>query len=640
MKRSAEYWLKLLLRVCGILNVLAVVGVLMPQPWLAWCVGKVDPAVPVGLLVSHLARLVSGHYVFMGVMLLIFATDVRRYRTPITVAMGWIVFFGLATLIPGAKYIPAVSHHWYFWFLVGDGILGLMTVLAVLLLQSRIPFEKSETTRPGFDQTSRYPIPLRFLVMSLLALCGWLTIVVAVTVYLAREEFPTWFCPVFLAGTTLLLAVIGLYTTALWRARCVENPGPRSRAWLWLFLIASVLCTSSLHGFYPFRLDVAEVWSRFSPDLKFIKYNYALTAASLLAVIGLTIAFFRGHRRPASIGLLVLAGIMLIPNDDCGNPLNAPWIAWVGASPLMFMCNSVVLAIGYCALRGLWPRKSMVVMAGINIGVLLLGMAHSAEKVWRSSEAYQASLQRKFERERQRPPATVSRLPLEGHASFYLCSDASLGFKEGLPVIICIGHAFQQPETLCQFIGQFREPVLLIWSDLLADLSADTRLDDGAVWERKRQEFASVLVRYRELLHFDERRVYLTGFSFAGAYAWMLAYDRPGLYAGVVAMSATSSPEPIQQRLDSGRSMVTVVVRGEKDPWFQKHSDQEKQTGQAIEARNPHSKFVLKSGEVHRETAKHWVESLRYILQFRNEASHGAGAPHVPSEIPRSGLGP
>jgi hypothetical protein len=97
----------------------------------------------------------------------------------------------------------------------------------------------------------------------------------------------------------------------------------------------------------------------------------------------------------------------------------------------------------------------------------------------------------------------------------------------------------------------------------------------------------------------------------------MLAYDRSELFAGVVAMSAPSYPPPIQQRLDSGGSVVTVVVWGEKDSWFQKHQDQEKQTGQDIEARNPHAKFILKPGEDHREAVKDWVENLRYVLQFK-----------------------
>jgi len=97
----------------------------------------------------------------------------------------------------------------------------------------------------------------------------------------------------------------------------------------------------------------------------------------------------------------------------------------------------------------------------------------------------------------------------------------------------------------------------------------------------------------------------------------MLAYDRLDLYAGVVAMSAISYPEQIQKALKSSESVVTVVVRGEKDAWLMKHLAQEEETGRIIESRNPHSKFVLMRGEDHGSVAAYWVEHLNYILQFK-----------------------
>jgi len=223
---------------------------------------------------------------------------------------------------------------------------------------------------------------------------------------------------------------------------------------------------------------------------------------------------------------------------------------------------------------------------------------------------------------RRAAPTLFSRTPpgltrIQRTASYYGYSPRDSDPREGLPVIICIGNTLEAAEVLTQFVGQFDEPVLLIWSELLAKLSEDSALEDATVWEEKRQEFARAFSQYREAFRFDERRAYLTGFGFAGAYAWMLAYDRSELFAGVVAMSAPSYPPPIQQRLDSGGSVVTVVVWGEKDSWFQKHQDQEKQTGQDIEARNPHAKFILKPGEDHREAVKDWVENLRYVLQFK-----------------------
>ena len=209
---------------------------------------------------------------------------------------------------------------------------------------------------------------------------------------------------------------------------------------------------------------------------------------------------------------------------------------------------------------------------------------------------------------------------ISGTASYYMCSDRKAIPREGLPVIICIGSTFETPAALTRFAGEFDEPVLLVWSSLLSDLSGETPLEDETVWDTKRQKFPRLLARYRKALHFDDRRVYLTGSGFAGAYAWMLAYDRPDCYAGVVAMSAPWYPPPIQQRLGRGKSVITVVAYGETDRWLTNRLAQAKEVRQAIESRNPHSRFILKPGADRSAVARDWVENLKYILQFKKEA--------------------
>ena len=157
--------------------------------------------------------------------------------------------------------------------------------------------------------------------------------------------------------------------------------------------------------------------------------------------------------------------------------------------------------------------------------------------------------------------------------------------------------------------------MLLIWCDLFFGLDDDTTLEDRTLWQKKRREFAELYRCYEERFGVDSSRVYLTGFSFAGAYSWMLAYDRPDQFAGVVAMSAVSYPEQIQKALKSGESVVTVVVIGEADAWFEKRRVQEKETGRIVESKNPHSRFVVKSGEDHGSVEKYWVEYLKYVLK-------------------------
>jgi hypothetical protein len=191
-----------------------------------------------------------------------------------------------------------------------------------------------------------------------------------------------------------------------------------------------------------------------------------------------------------------------------------------------------------------------------------------------------------------------------------------------LPVIICIGNDYLQPDRIAPLARQLEEPVILIWCGLLMNLADDTQVDDPVLWEKKRSEFRNVLKRYQEIPGFDEHRVYLTGFSFTGAYAWMLAYDDPHRYAGVVAMSAPCYPKQIQERLEAAKTVPTVVVRGETDRFLVMRRADEERTGSTIESLSPASRFIIKPGEGHSEMTNYWAENLRYILQFeRGESS-------------------
>lgn len=215
------------------------------------------------------------------------------------------------------------------------------------------------------------------------------------------------------------------------------------------------------------------------------------------------------------------------------------------------------------------------------------------------------------------PRMAVGRILTDGITSYYVYSGPDAGRKEKLPAIIFVGHLLSSPfEDLVTFKDRFNEPVILIWSGLLCDLPEDCIVDDEAVWTSKRELFPRLLDDYKAKLRVDESRVYLTGYSFAGVYAWMLAYDRPELYAGVVPMSATSYPRQLQENLEAGKKVVTVWVRGEKDDTPPRDLAAETRTGRRIEADNPDSRFVLKTGEGHRDMHQYWRENLQYVLQF------------------------
>jgi hypothetical protein len=212
----------------------------------------------------------------------------------------------------------------------------------------------------------------------------------------------------------------------------------------------------------------------------------------------------------------------------------------------------------------------------------------------------------------------VGRICTDGITSYYVYSGPDAGQEGKLPTIIFIGHPHDSPfRDLSIFKNWFDEPVVLIWSGVVSDIGEGCLVDDEAVWGRKRQQFPRLLADYQRRLPVDESRIYLTGFSFAGVYAWMLAYDHRELYAAVVPMSATSYPRQIQEQLEAARTLVTVVVRGEKDDTLAHHLAEETRTGRVIESYHPSSRFVLKPGEGHQGVGKYWRENLEYVLQFR-----------------------
>ncbi len=185
---------------------------------------------------------------------------------------------------------------------------------------------------------------------------------------------PAWLAYVILGGLGLFVAVTLLYVYELGYFAGAAMPRWNGHATIaWVLIVSSVVCTAALHQFWPFRPGIAEYWQRAEPILR---YNFALTAGSLVLVVVLALLYYWRQRQAAVLGLVGLALWMLVPNDACGNPFNTPWVNWLGASPLMFMPNSVVLLVGCCCLHGVRPRTSLGVMMLINGFVLLLGIAH------------------------------------------------------------------------------------------------------------------------------------------------------------------------------------------------------------------------------------------------------------------------
>jgi hypothetical protein len=226
-------------------------------------------------------------------------------------------------------------------------------------------------------------LPLRGSVLLFLSLNLLISTIMGLNFLSASENFPSWFGPTFLVAVGLLICIICFY---IWQLpptlELVKPPTGYEACLIWILLLLSVICTSALHKFFPFRPAVIMYWPEIPPRLNILKYNFILTAGSLLVLLVLAVFYSLGRRSQAVTGLVILVAIMLVPNDNCGNYFNLPWIKWIGASPLMFMPNSVVVLIGYCGLHGIWPRVGIFLMAAINACVFLLGLGHLTRIVW------------------------------------------------------------------------------------------------------------------------------------------------------------------------------------------------------------------------------------------------------------------
>jgi hypothetical protein len=132
---TAEFGLKWLLRFIAFTTVFALVAAVMPQPWLIYLIHKFDPAVPVGLFVTYVFRMLMGVFAFTGLFCFICSMDVRRYR-PLIWILGVACLIGaLAGLIALFLAVPPDQRIGFFWVAFVDLAEGLaQSVLLVVLL--------------------------------------------------------------------------------------------------------------------------------------------------------------------------------------------------------------------------------------------------------------------------------------------------------------------------------------------------------------------------------------------------------------------------------------------------------------------------------------------------------------------------
>ena len=140
---SAERWLKLLLRLTGAMMCVAVVAMVMPTSWMAWCHEWLGlGAFPEQPVAEYLARATSAVCALVGALLILAASDVRRYRPAITIiAVGILV---IAVAVDGRA---ALADRTLGLYTATDGVIACILSVAILALQAKV------------DRTSTEPAP-------------------------------------------------------------------------------------------------------------------------------------------------------------------------------------------------------------------------------------------------------------------------------------------------------------------------------------------------------------------------------------------------------------------------------------------------------------------------------------------------
>ena len=199
-----------------------------------------------------------------------------------------------------------------------------------------------------------------------------------------RHRFPSFFVPAFVVLTAALVAWAGYVTFQVRGLRDEAGTDWLEGPAVWILLAASFVCTTGVHGFYPFRpaplggylflLDFSEypVWT----------VNTVLALGGFIATIVLRRAYRSGHRGTALLGLAVIGCLLVLPNDNCKNPFNDWWLRTLGASPLMYVPNMYAAIFGMAALQGIQPRANVRMLAAICVATASLALGHMTRLIW------------------------------------------------------------------------------------------------------------------------------------------------------------------------------------------------------------------------------------------------------------------
>jgi hypothetical protein len=133
---KSDNFLKLFLRVSGVVSLFALVGVFMPYSWMdathRWLGMGTLPAEPI---VGYLARSTSAFYAFFGGLLLLASTDLHRYRQLLIYIGLTHILFGILLLV--VDLIEGLPPFWS----SAEGPTGIIFGVIILVLSCRMRIE-------------------------------------------------------------------------------------------------------------------------------------------------------------------------------------------------------------------------------------------------------------------------------------------------------------------------------------------------------------------------------------------------------------------------------------------------------------------------------------------------------------------
>lgn len=193
--------------------------------------------------------------------------------------------------------------------------------------------------------------------------------------------FPVWFVPSFIVGVAGLIVISSyLILRSMKVGSHIHLITDRSSIYLWVFMTLSFICITAVHSFYPFRFDTFATLNNTDSVLR-INYTIAIVGFFVSATLA-TAYIFSPNKLYTITGLLMLALLTLIPNDNCSNPFNYWWIDIIGASPLMYVPNLFVAIFVVCGLLGVHTKGVTLLSFGACLGSLFLGIGHILKLIW------------------------------------------------------------------------------------------------------------------------------------------------------------------------------------------------------------------------------------------------------------------